>query len=149
MNVFIVDPDLPLSEDKPLFGSQTDFGPIKGFELNALPQGHLFAILSDKETVYGQYDSPGDAAKADGNPGDNRYIRRYINLERLVTLTNGIPVYFVMNPEWFTNPLRNAPRTPHRVQPVVVIDTLAPTHTAIQFDTVRDLLAWLGLSRSS
>lgn len=148
MDVYIVDPNLPMSDAKPSGPTQTDFGPIQGVDLEALPMGSLFALLEDKETIYAKYATPGEAAKADGK-SDNKYIRRYINLERLVTLSNGTTVYFVMNPEWFNSRLRVAPQSPRNTKGVVVVDTLATTHTALEFDTVRDVLAWLGMARSS
>jgi hypothetical protein len=87
-DVYIVDPNLPMSDAKPSGPTQTDFGPIQGVDLEALPMGSLFGLLEDKETIYAKYATPGEAAKADGK-SDNKYIRRYINLERLVTLSNG------------------------------------------------------------
>lgn len=148
VDVYIVDPNMPMSEEQPTYPTQSHLSPIHGVDLHSLPSGSLYALLEDKETVYGQYDSPGEAAKEDGK-SDNKYIRRYINLEQLVKLSNGIYVYFVMNPEWFNSSGRKAPRTAHHTKEVVVVDTLASTYTALQFDTVRDVLAWIGLSRSS
>jgi hypothetical protein len=137
-----------MSDAKPSGPTQTDFGPIQGVDLEALPMGSLFGLLEDKETIYAKYATPGEAAKADGK-SDNKYIRRYINLERLVTLSNGTTVYFVMNPEWFNSRLRVAPQSLRNTKGVVIVDTLATTHTALEFDTVRDVLAWLGMARSS
>lgn len=77
-----VDPSIPMSERSPVFAG-TPAGPISGVNLLSIAYGVLATLAMDKVTLLGTFNSPGDAAKTEGKE-DNKYIRRYINLERPV-----------------------------------------------------------------
>jgi hypothetical protein len=99
MDVFLIDPNKPLSQDSPKFFKNT-YPPISGVDLDELEKGKLFALCLDKKTVYGVYDNPGHAASSLDDRSDNKYISRYVNLERPVLVgPEQEPVFFVMNPE--------------------------------------------------
>jgi hypothetical protein len=62
--------------------------------------GLLYAYHSDKVTLFGVFETPGQAALNLDNKKDCKYINRYINKERLVEVGDDcIPVYFVMHPD--------------------------------------------------
>lgn len=99
--IFLIDRTKPLSSDRPKFEDYKSISPISDVDLYALDKGKLFALNLDKETLYGIYDNPSHAALTLDNKSDNKYIRRYINLERPVIVgSNKDSVYFVMNPDW-------------------------------------------------
>lgn len=99
MNVFLIDPSKPLSQDSPKY-SQADLSPITDVDLDALEKGKLFALCLDKKTVYGVYESPTHAASSLDGKSESKYIGRYINTERPVSVgPDQEPVFFVMNPE--------------------------------------------------
>jgi hypothetical protein len=100
MDVYLIDPSMPLSEDSPSYASTDGVMAITGVDLYALEKGKLFALLLDKKSIYGVYDNPRQAAKNLDGKSDSRYISRYINLERPVAVgQDRIHVYFVMNPD--------------------------------------------------
>lgn len=104
MDVFLIDPTKPLSQDSPEYSKTDNLTPITGVDLYELEKGKLFALLLDKKSIFGVYDNPSQAAKSLYGKSDSRYISRYINLERPVLVGPGEePVYFVMNPEWKTD----------------------------------------------
>lgn len=90
------DPSKPMSAGAPSFAlNQADL--VTGVDLYSIPYGVLVALRLNKTDVVGTYASPGEAAALDGK-SDNKYIGRYINLERPVNF-NGQDVYFVMHPD--------------------------------------------------
>ena len=94
MDVYIIDPTQPLSYEPPVYSNTDHIGEVTGVDLYSITYGKLVALMIDKVTVYGEYDSPGDAAQTLDNKSDNKYIRRYINLERVVRVgLHKIPVY--------------------------------------------------------
>jgi hypothetical protein len=69
--------------------------------LYELTPGLLYAFLTYKFTFLGIFKSPSDAAQQLDGKKDNKYIRRYINLERPVIVGPlRIPVFFAMHPDW-------------------------------------------------
>jgi len=100
MDVYLIDPSEPLSEESPSFVTTDNVMAITGVDLHALKKGKLFALLLDKKSLFGVYDNPSQAAKSLDGKSDSRYISRYINLERPVAVgEDKTPVYFVMNPD--------------------------------------------------
>ena len=100
MDIYVIDPSKPLSEDSPSYTSTDRVMGITGVDLQALEKGKLFALLLDKKSLFGVYDSASQAAKSLDGKSDSRYISRYINLERPVGVgQDKTPVYFVMNPD--------------------------------------------------
>jgi hypothetical protein len=95
-------------------------------------------------TVLGTYKSPGEAAFILENKKDSRYISRYINLERTVTVgPNKFPV-FILNPSYKENSsLRKAPISAHNLKVIVMVDTL--TGLATKYSSVKELLLVWGL----
>lgn len=90
-----------------------------------------------------------EAAKSLDVKSENKYIRRYINLERPVLVgPDREPVYFVMNPEWKSDLKgRIGARTTERKKssrskPIVLVDVL--NNTALLFYTVSDMSRYLG-----
>jgi len=99
MDVYLIDPSKPLSEDSPSYTTTDGVLTITGVDLYALLKGKLFALLLDKKSLFGVYDNPSQAAKSLDGKSDSRYISRYINLERPVVVgQDKTSVYFVMNP---------------------------------------------------
>ena len=147
--IFLIDPTKPLSSDRPKFEDYKSISPISDVDLYALDKGKLFALNLDKETLYGIYDNPSHAALTLDNKSDNKYIRRYINLERPVIVgSNKDPVYFVMNPDWKNDIIgRIADRPGGRKKSslsksIVLVDV--KNKTSLLFETVSDLIAFLG-----
>jgi hypothetical protein len=102
MYVFLIDPSKPFYQDSPNY-SQTESltSIVTSVDLYKLEKGKLFALLLDKKSIFGTYNSPSQAAKSLDGKSDSKYISRYINLERPVSVGPGQePVYFVMNPVW-------------------------------------------------
>lgn len=100
MDVYLIDPSKPLSEDSPSYTTTDGVMAITGVDLHALAKGKLFALLLDKKYLFGVYDNPSRAAMSLDGKSDSRYISRYINLERPVAVgQDRTPVYFVMNPD--------------------------------------------------
>ena len=150
MDVFIIDMSKPLCKGEPIYASTDHLDPITNIDLYGLDYGRLIAMEMDKVTVYGTYNSPGDAARTLDGKLEYKYISRYVNLERPVRIANGTLLYFLMHPDWFSNAAaRLVPLTARNTKPVVIVDTLSDTFTAIEFECVRDCLCFLGLSRSS
>lgn len=145
MDVKIVETNDTLKTRDVKFYSTSKLPVISGVDLNTIEPGKIIALLKDKVTVLGIYNSPGEAAAVLDHKTDNRYISRYINLERLVTVgPNKNEVYFVMNPQYKGNiSLRKAPKSPHNFKPIVLVDTLKGT--ALQYSSVKELLAVLGI----
>lgn len=148
MNVFLIDPSKPLSQDSPKY-SQADLSPITDVDLDALEKGKLFALCLDKKTVYGVYESPTHAASSLDGKSESKYIGRYINTERPVSVgPDQEPVFFVMNPEWkidikgriAARPLSR--KRSSRSRAIVLVDVT--NNSALLFDTVGDLLVFLG-----
>jgi hypothetical protein len=110
---------------------------VSGIDLNKLEPGKMFAFLKDKITIFGVYDSPRQAALFLDGKREYRYISRYINLERLVSVgPENIEVYFVMNPEYKKNTLRQGSKSPKYSKPIILVDTLKGT--AIQYSSIKD-----------
>lgn len=133
MDVLIEDLSTPLSTNSPDF-SQSDIVPVSDIDLYSLEKGKLYAISKDKKSIYGVFDNPSKAAKSLDNKSDSRYIRRYINLERLVTVgKNKDSVYFVINPDW-KNDLKgrrgarnNERKLSSRARSIVLVDVVNNT----------------------
>lgn len=149
MDIFIIDSSEPLSEASPVFSNNIDLMPITGIDLYELEKGKLFAFLLDKKTIFGVYPNASQAAKSLDGKSDNKYINRYINLERPVLVgPDREPVYFVMNPEWKSDLKgRIGTRTTERKKSsrskaIVLVDVL--NNTALLFDTVSDMSRYLG-----
>jgi len=149
MDVYLIDPSEPLSEQSPSFVTTDNVMAITGVDLHALKKGKLFALLLDKKSLFGVYDNPSQAAKSLDGKSDSRYISRYINLERPVAVgEDKTPVYFVMNPDWKSDIKgRIAARPSERKQssrsrPIVLRDVL--NDSALVFNTVSDMSRYLG-----
>lgn len=100
MDVYLIDPSKPLSEDSPSYTTTDGVMTITGVDLYALAKGKLFALSLDKKSLFGIYDNPSKAAMSLDGRSDSRYISRYINLERPVAVgEDKTPVYFIMNPD--------------------------------------------------
>lgn len=99
LDVFIIDPNRPLTNKTVTYFDTNLFSQIKDFDLYSLPIGKLIALNSNKDPVnyFGVFTNA-NALKLD-NKTEYKYISRYINLERTVEVTsNKVKVYFVMNP---------------------------------------------------
>jgi hypothetical protein len=100
MDIYLIDPSKPLSEDSPSHTTTDRVMAITEVDLYALAKGKLFALLFDKKSLFGIYDNPTQAAKILDGKSDSRYISRYINLERPVAVgQDKTSVFFVMNPD--------------------------------------------------
>jgi len=84
LEVFLINPAKHLTQDSPKYYDPDTISPISNIDLYALEKGKLFALCIDKETVYGVCDNPSHAALSLDGKSDNKYIRRYISLERPV-----------------------------------------------------------------
>lgn len=150
MYVFLIDPSKPLSQDSPDYSQTENLMPIiTSVDLYKLEKGKLFALLLDKKSIFGIYNSPSQAAKSLDGKSDSKYISRYINLERPVSVgPDQEPVYFVMNPEWKRDSKgRIAARPSERKRSsksksIVLLDVL--NNTALLFETVSDMSRYLG-----
>jgi hypothetical protein len=150
MYVFLIDPSKPLSQDSPDYSQTENIMPIvTSVDLYKLEKGKLFALLLDKKSIFGIYNSPSQAAKSLDGKSDSKYISRYINLERPVSVgPDQEPVYFVMNPEWKRDSKgRIAARPSERKRSsksksIVLLDVL--NNTALLFETVSDMSRYLG-----
>ena len=149
MDVYLIDPFMPLSEDYPSYTKTDGMLPITGVDLYALVKGKLFALLLDKKSLFGVYDNPSQAAKSLDGKSDSRYISRYINIERPVVVgQDKVSVYFVMNPDWKSDLAgRIAARSSERKKSsisksIVLVDVL--NNSALVFDTVSDMSRYLG-----
>ena len=149
MDVYLIDPSKPLSEDSPSYTTTDKVMAITGVDLYALAKGKLFALLLDKKSLFGVYDNPSQAAKTLDGKSDSRYISRYINLERPVVVgQDETPVYFVMNPDWKSDTTGRISARPgernksSRSRSIVLVDVL--DSSALVFKTVSDLLRYLG-----
>lgn len=98
MDVYLIDPSKPLSEDSPSYTTTDEAMAITGVDLYALEKGKLFALLLDKKSLFGVYNNPSQAAKSLDGKSDSRYISRYINLERPVAV--GQDKTFVCHESW-------------------------------------------------
>lgn len=149
MDVFLIDPSKPLSEDSPSYTTTDAVTVITGVDLHALAKGKLFALLLNKKSLFGIYDNPNQAAKILDGKSDSRYISRYVNLERAVVVgQDKTPVYFVMNPDWKSDITgRIAARSSEwkissRSRSIVLVDVL--NQSALVFNTVSDMSRYLG-----
>lgn len=98
--VLLIDESRPLSDDAPVFSSESLIPTISGVNLTALEKGKLYALCMDKKTVYGIYINSREAATTLDGRLDSRYISRYINKEYPITVgEDQEPVFFVMHPE--------------------------------------------------
>ena len=98
-DLFIIDASKPRTNSEPQYSNTNHLKPITGFILESLEIGLLYAYLSDKETLFGIFDTPSQAELKLDNKKDCKYINRYINKERLVIVgENRTPVYFLMHP---------------------------------------------------
>jgi hypothetical protein len=94
-NVFIIDPNKPFSDGKPLLTKGTET-PITGIDFKSLTSGVVYAFLPDKKTIFGKFKSTHEAALKLDNKKTRHYISRYVNKERLVKVgSKQTPVYFV------------------------------------------------------
>lgn len=149
MDVYLIDPSKPLSEDSPSYATTDSVAAITGVDLHALVKGKLFALSLDKKSLFGIYDNPSQAAKSLDGKSDSRYISRYINLERPVAVgEDRTPVYFVMNPDWKSYIIGRIAARPSerkkssRSRSIVLVDVL--NDSALVFTTVSDLSRYLG-----
>jgi len=149
MDVYLIDPSKPLSEDSPSYTTTDGVMNITGVDLHALAKGKLFALLLDKKSIFGVYDNPSQAAKSLDGKSDSRYISRYINLERPVAVgQDRTHVYFVMNPEWKSDIIGRIAARPSerkkssRSRSIVLVDVL--NKSALVFNTVSDMSKYLG-----
>ena len=149
MYVYLIDPSKPLSEDSPSYTTTDGVMVITDVDLDALAKGKLFALLLDKKSLFGVYENPSQAAKILDGKSDSRYISRYINLERPVSVgQDKTPVYFVMNPSWKSDIIgRIAARPSERKKSsisrsIVLVDVL--NQSALVFNTVSDMSRYLG-----
>jgi hypothetical protein len=144
--VFIVDSSMPLSEERPTYHNTSHLESISDFDLESLAPNFLYAYLADKETLFGTYISPSDAARLLDNKSDNKYIRRYINLERLVLVgPEKTPVYFVMNPTYKENSKARSGRrqgTDVLKKPVKMLDHLSGE--SVEFTSLAKVLEFIG-----
>lgn len=154
MDVFLIDPAKPLLQDSPKYSHTDDLLPITDIDLHALEKGKLYALLLDKKTIFGVYDNPSRAAMCLDGKSEDKYIRRYINLERPVLVgSEQEPVFFVMNPEWKADVKGRIAARPSerkrssRSKSIVLVDVL--NNNALLFETVGDMLGFLGLKSTS
>lgn len=56
MDIYLIDPSKPLSEDSPSYTTTDGVMAITGVDLDALAKGKLFALLLDKKSLFGVYD---------------------------------------------------------------------------------------------
>ena len=149
MDVYLIDPSKPLSEDSPSYTTTDGVMTITEVDLYALEKGKLFALLLDKKSLFGVYNNPSQAAKSLDDKSDSRYISRYINLERPVVVgQDKTPVYFVMNPDWKSDIIGRIAARPgerkksSRSRSIVLVDVL--NQSALVFETVSDMSKYLG-----
>lgn len=85
----------PILNDEPKYSATSgNHGAITGIDLTALEPGKVYAFLSDKVTVYGTYKSATRARNILVPDKDPKYIRRYVNVERLVKISSSLSLYF-------------------------------------------------------
>jgi hypothetical protein len=149
MDIHLIDPSKPLSEDSPNYSSIDKLVPITGIDLYSLTKGKLFAVLLDKKSFFGIYDNPSQAAKILDGKLDSRYISRYINLERPVAVgQEKVLVYFVMNPDWKSDiagriaAKSSGRKLSSKSRSIVLVDIL--DKNALLFDTISDMSKYLG-----
>ncbi len=100
--------------------------------------------------MFSIFKTPGQAALKLDNKKDSKYINRYINKERLVEVGGECtPVYFVKHSEWYKdytgrNKSRGIVQNSSLNRSIVLVDNLK--NTALEFTTISDLLAYLGLN---
>jgi len=145
LDIRIAEKNDPMNKRVKKYDNMTQLPEISGLNLYSLEIGVLVALLEDKVTVFGTFKSPGEAALILDQKKDSRYISRYINLERTVTVgPDKIPVFFIMNPNYKKNSsLRKAPKSAHNLKAIVMVDTL--TGVATKYSSVKELLIVLGL----
>lgn len=145
MYVQIVETNNPSTIKDVKFDSPKLLPTVSGIDLNKFESGKIFALLMDKVTLKGVYNSPSEAALVLDNKKDSKYISRYINLEHPVCVgSDKTKVYFVMNPSYKNNTsLRQTPKSPRNLKSIVLVDTLKDT--AIQYSSVKELLMVLGI----
>lgn len=71
--------------------------PISNIDWSKIPINKTVALLSDKVTIYGVYNSARDAAKKLGITNNHSIINLYTNIEKLVNSSHG-EFYFVRHP---------------------------------------------------
>nr|YP_009072388.1 truncated GIY-YIG endonuclease [Sclerotinia borealis]AHX83030.1 truncated GIY-YIG endonuclease [Sclerotinia borealis] len=149
MDVYLIDPSKPLSEDSPSYTTTDGVMTITGVDLYALAKGKLFALSLDKKSLFGIYDNPSKAAMSLDGRSDSRYISRYINLERPVAVgEDKTPVYFIMNPDWKTDIIGRIAARPGerkksgRSRSIVLVDVL--NKSALVFSTVSNMSRYIG-----
>lgn len=151
MDIYLIDPSKPLSEESPSYTTTDAVADITGVDLHDLVKGKLFALLLDKKSLFGVYDNPSQAAKSLDGKSDSRYISRYINLERPVVVgQDKTPVYFVMNPDWKSDIIGRIAARPSerkkssRSRSIVLVDVI--NNSALVFNTVSDMSRYLGIN---
>lgn len=85
-------------EDVTLQGPYINTEPIEGVDLNSLPNG-IIALNADKVTQFGTYQSSAEAALVLDGKVEHSYIKRYVNVDKLVVTSAG-SFYFVRNPNY-------------------------------------------------
>jgi len=144
-DVYLVDPNRSMEDRVPSQRWLNTSDPISGINLETLEPGKLYAIHADKVTPFGTYTSPGEAAMVIDGKTDNKYIRRYINLEHIVLVgADKTPVYFVMNPVYKDDMASRAGNRSVIVQSpkYLLEDTILGTTT--QHRTYKDILSHIG-----
>jgi hypothetical protein len=85
---------------KQLKGYTINTNPITGICLNSLPDG-LIALKSDNLIIFNIFKSASHAAYTIDNKVNSIYIKRYINIDKLIKTTAG-SFYFVQRPDYIT-----------------------------------------------
>jgi len=142
---YVVDQDRPIKDHIEYQSDANCSDPIKGIDIDSLEPGKLYAYRVDKVTLFGTYKTPGEAAKVLDNKSENKYIRRYINLDSIVLVgPDQTPVYFVMNPTYKDDMTKRAANRSVIVQSpkYLLEDTMLGTTT--QYRTYKDILSHTG-----
>jgi hypothetical protein len=83
---------------KQLKGYTINTNPITNVDLSSLPDG-LIALKADKVTQFNIFKSVSHAAYLIDNNFESEYIKRYVNVEKLIKTTAG-SFYFVQRPDY-------------------------------------------------
>jgi len=93
--IYIIDETKPMSKLGPIFSPTSGYHKaITGIDLNKLEPGKVYAFLPDKKTIYGVYKSARNARSILVPTKDPKYVRRYVNVERLVKISPTLSLYF-------------------------------------------------------
>lgn len=91
-------------EDVSLTKPYLNTEPVTGIDLSSLPDG-IIAVLPDKVTRFGTYQSSAQAALILDGKVECLYISRYVNVDKLVATSAG-SFYFVRNPNYIVPTLQ-------------------------------------------